>query len=318
MVMRRLLFPFMIVLILIDVLAASAQDPTPPPPEIPVDTPAAPPMETPSPPSPDLPTAVPSDTPLPTDPPSFTPSLISTPFPDTAAPLPPIIPILPWTAVLHDTFAAPDLAARNFTGLGWGYEPQPDGSTHLRVFNSSAPVFFAGNMTLGDAAVEALVEASMGSTVLYVRFTTAGGYEAELIPLGELQLRREGVLIAQTDLPNFNPLFPHRHPGETALDDPTTGQAHKALPGVGQFDHFQPNAVLESRFCGLFSRVTLIHKRDFNRVSSRPLHLMRQVIHLRAILRVCRCHVQRQSKMAALGCSFRPCASRRIMRKSLT
>ena len=58
-----------------------------------------------------------------------------------------------------------------------------------------------------------------------------------------------------------------RHPGEAALDYPTTRQQHKATLGRRQLDDFQADTVGLGSSSRLVAGVTLIDKRDWVRSS---------------------------------------------------
>lgn len=140
--------------------------------------------------------------------------ITASPAADTITPIiPTAIPSLPstlWSAVFSDTFDAINSTNWLFTGMGWGYAPQPDGTNSLRVFNSSAPVLYSGDSPFGNIAIETLANVSTGNAVLYTRFNNGMGYEAELTTFGELRLRRAGVAVSQTILLEFNAAYLHR------------------------------------------------------------------------------------------------------------
>ena len=62
-------------------------------------------------------------------------------------------------------------------------------------------------------------------------------------------------------------------PSKGAFDHPTTRQQHKAFLRFGQFDHFQPDALLLGGLGGVLARVALIDKGDFDVLACDLLHL---------------------------------------------
>jgi len=211
-----------------DPTLSPAETPTLSPTETPLPTETLPPTATPIPPAETetpSPTPQPTTTLLPTDTPTytytFTPVLSETSFvtptlfisetPLATATLTstPVLPTVAWIPVFNDSFVAPDLTAWNFTGPGWAYAPQPDGSSRLLVFNSSAPAFYP-SIVAADVAVEATVDVSAGTAHLYARHSGAFGYEARLTPTGEVILLRAGAIMSATALPDFTASTPHR------------------------------------------------------------------------------------------------------------
>src|SRR5579875_3055698 len=83
-------------------------------------------------------------------------------------------------------------------------------------------------------------------------------------------------------------------PGKTALDHPAAWQQDEAAFGLGMFDDLQLDAMLFGGRGGVFSRVSLIGKSQFDMFTSYLLHLSRQLAHLSAVLFIGRSHVQSQ------------------------
>jgi hypothetical protein len=72
-------------------------------------------------------------------------------------------------------------------------------------------------------------------------------------------------------------------PCEASLNDPSSGQQHKASFGHGVLDHFEPQAVLLCGRGGVWSGVALIDVGQLNRMSGHMLHLFGQRRHLLSI-----------------------------------
>ena len=94
-------------------------------------------------------------------------------------------------------------------------------------------------------------------------------------------------------------VIPHQ-PSETggprkrAFHDPSPRQQDKAAFGLGQFNHFQLDAMLLGLRRWNIARIGLVHKGDFDPLASYLLHGLRQLAHLGAILLVSRRDQQRQ------------------------
>jgi|GEM_PF-2104816 len=226
--MKRFAAVMSIILLVLFAVSTAAQNPTPPP----VETPTLSPTETPLPTETLAPTATsvpPTETETPSPSPQPTNTLLSTDAPtstytSTAVPsetffaTPTLIlsatttltptflpPTIVWMPVFSDAFTAPNLAAWNFTGAGWGYAPQPDGTSRLLVFNSSAPAFYQG-----IAAADVAVDVGDGNAHVYVRHSSAFAYETRLTTAGEVVLLRAGSILASAQIANFLPNQPHR------------------------------------------------------------------------------------------------------------
>lgn len=206
----------------------SSPSPLPPPTETPTPTPSSEPTDPPPPTTLPSPTSEPGD-PSPTTeiPPTDEAAPSSTPVAPTGttepSPAPPgtelptltplatmpSIPIVPWTPVFVDSFQAPNVAAWHFTGEGWAYTSQADGSSALQVFNSSAPAIYQ-SAPRADVAVEITVDVRAGSAHLYARYHEAFSYDAQLTPAGDVVLRRAGEVMAAAQIPGFDAAHPHQ------------------------------------------------------------------------------------------------------------
>ena len=78
------------------------------------------------------------------------------------------------------------------------------------------------------------------------------------------------------------------------FNHPAPRPEHKAFLGLGQLDHFQPDAVFGRGSFGLVTGVALVHEGDFDRLAGGVLHLLGQLLDLGAILFVSGRHQQRQ------------------------
>ena len=81
-------------------------------------------------------------------------------------------------------------------------------------------------------------------------------------------------------------------PGETALNDPTSGQEHKAFLGFGQLDDDQFNAICGRGLGRLCTGVTLVDESNCDGVPSDELHLAGQFSDLSPLLFVGGGHMQ--------------------------
>src|SRR5437588_11771687 len=63
-----------------------------------------------------------------------------------------------------------------------------------------------------------------------------------------------------------------RHPGKTALYDPSAWQQDESSLGLGQFDDFQAHSLVFGCLCGLIARVALIDESQLHALSCHFLH----------------------------------------------
>ena len=71
---------------------------------------------------------------------------------------------------------------------------------------------------------------------------------------------------------------------KAAPDNPATGQQHKALPGLKQFDHLQFSVVFSRIIFGLLSRTTLVGPSQLYPMARGLLRLLAQRIDLGTLL----------------------------------
>jgi len=83
-------------------------------------------------------------------------------------------------------------------------------------------------------------------------------------------------------------------PGDGALDDPSFGKQDETTFGVGKFDDLQPNGLGCGVFDGLFTRVALVYKGNFDMPARHPLDLLGQFCNLVAVLLVSGGDMRRQ------------------------
>ena len=83
-------------------------------------------------------------------------------------------------------------------------------------------------------------------------------------------------------------------PGNGALHDPAFGKQDETTFGVGKFDDLQPNGLGCGVFDGLFIRVALVYKGNFDMPACHPLDLLGQFCNLVAVLLVSGGDMRRQ------------------------
>ena len=83
-------------------------------------------------------------------------------------------------------------------------------------------------------------------------------------------------------------------PCKAALDHPTVRQEDKAMLGLGQLDHFQPDAMRLGGVDSLLTRIALVNVGNFHRLSGHLLHRCALVVDLGPVLGIGRRHVERE------------------------
>src|SRR5579859_2104604 len=91
------------------------------------------------------------------------------------------------------------------------------------------------------------------------------------------------------------------HPGERALDHPSTRQEHEAALGLRQLDHFQADTMLFGCIGGCVTGIASIHIGQLHMVSGRLLHLCRQNACLSPILLISWGHMQSQEMATSVS-----------------
>src|SRR6266496_544684 len=93
-----------------------------------------------------------------------------------------------------------------------------------------------------------------------------------------------------------------RCPCEATLNDPTSGQEHKAAFGLWQLDHFQAHPMGFGHLRWLIARIPLIDERQLHAASSRFLDGLGQFADLSPILFICWGDMQRQQISQRVDC----------------
>src|SRR5450759_2657292 len=95
-----------------------------------------------------------------------------------------------------------------------------------------------------------------------------------------------------------------RHPGKTALHEPTPRQQHETALGMWQLDDLQLHTLLFGLLSRHFARVSLIDKGQFHRVPGDVLHGLSQFAYLGTVLFIGGRDMQRQQMAQRINCQM--------------